>query len=329
LEVNGTKTGKALAIFNETGTTNDVLTASVSGATKFRITNAGNAVLAASSYLNFGATEGTSGYGIRDNGGTMQYKNSAGSWTNIGSGGSGSSNWQVNSGAVSPANLTYDVTLGATATASAKVVLASSLTRGMSVAVFNQTEASAIDVFTASASGATLFKMTQTGPQYVGAGRPTKTITLSPEYSGAVLSAFYGAGTDTNITGTMTSGAETTSGNGYRTYYDWTRTTATEHFYTVAVRATLPSDFDAWTTSNALQVDYRTGSATAGNSLVDIYVYNSGNATQITSSTNNAATSWSTATIDDSALDSGAAQDWDAANETAVIYLRLGSQSSN
>lgn len=40
-------------------------------------------------YLNWGSTSGTSGYGIRDNGGTMEFKNSGGAWTGFGSGGGG------------------------------------------------------------------------------------------------------------------------------------------------------------------------------------------------------------------------------------------------
>lgn len=40
-------------------------------------------------YLNFGILSGTTGYGFRDNGGTMEYKNSGGSWAAIGSGGGG------------------------------------------------------------------------------------------------------------------------------------------------------------------------------------------------------------------------------------------------
>ncbi len=44
-------------------------------------------VLLRNSYLNFGGeTIGSDGYGIRDNSGTLQFKNSAGSWTNFGSG---------------------------------------------------------------------------------------------------------------------------------------------------------------------------------------------------------------------------------------------------
>lgn len=38
---------------------------------------------AASSYLNWGTTQGTSGYGLRDSAGTIQVKNSGGSWANI------------------------------------------------------------------------------------------------------------------------------------------------------------------------------------------------------------------------------------------------------
>jgi hypothetical protein len=41
----------------------------------------GNLGAAASSYLNFGATTGDTGYGIRDNGGTIECKNSGGSWS--------------------------------------------------------------------------------------------------------------------------------------------------------------------------------------------------------------------------------------------------------
>ena len=44
---------------------------------------AGNIGLDASSYINFGDTDGTSGYGFRDNGGTVEYKNSGGSWSAV------------------------------------------------------------------------------------------------------------------------------------------------------------------------------------------------------------------------------------------------------
>jgi len=39
--------------------------------------------VAASGHVNFGATSGDSGYGIRDGAGTVQYKNSGGTWSNF------------------------------------------------------------------------------------------------------------------------------------------------------------------------------------------------------------------------------------------------------
>lgn len=57
----------------------------------FRPAVLGNNLFPASSYLSFGATAGTDGYGIRDNSGTMEYKNFGGAWTGIGSGGGGTS----------------------------------------------------------------------------------------------------------------------------------------------------------------------------------------------------------------------------------------------
>ena len=51
----------------------------------------GNLLLDGSSrYLNFGSVVGSSGYGFRDNAGTIEYSNSGGAWAGIGTGGGGS-----------------------------------------------------------------------------------------------------------------------------------------------------------------------------------------------------------------------------------------------
>jgi hypothetical protein len=50
-------------------------------------------LLDASQYLNFGSTTGSTGYGIRDNSGTIEYKNSGGAWAALGGGGGGSSTY--------------------------------------------------------------------------------------------------------------------------------------------------------------------------------------------------------------------------------------------
>lgn len=70
-------TGNVNAPIN-TGSTDQTKNASlgVNGLAVF-----GNAIMSGSSrYLNWGSTSGSSGYGLRDNGGTMEYKNSGGSW---------------------------------------------------------------------------------------------------------------------------------------------------------------------------------------------------------------------------------------------------------
>lgn len=207
------------------------------------------------------------------------------------------------------------------------LVIGSGWDRGLSVASASQLDSTV----TVGTSGNTFTFDPSSGPAYAGTARPAKTLILQPEYSGGTLTAFYGAGTDTNITGSMTADVETSSANSLRTYYQWLRTTdATQHFYTVAVRVTLPSDFSAWATSNALQVAYVTQSATNTVSDLDVRVYlESNSTTAVATSADNASTSWTTVTIDDSTLDDGSAPEWDAAGETAVMYLRMGSASSN
>ena len=78
----------SLAVFGRTSALGDILFAS-----------------GASQYVNFGvnlanettiaSTSGASGYGIRDNAGTMQFRNAGGQWTSIPSASSGFANMQV------------------------------------------------------------------------------------------------------------------------------------------------------------------------------------------------------------------------------------------
>jgi len=164
-----------------------------------------------------------------------------------------------------------------------------------------------------------------------GSGRRSRTIKLNAEYAGAVLTAFYGAGTDTSLTGSMTTDIEANATDLQRTYYQWVSTEATLQYYTVAVRITLPQDFSAWQTSNALQVDFVTENTTNTNNSLDVYVYlESDVTTAVASDTANASAEadvWTVVTIDDSVLDDAGAPEWDAAGETAVIYLRMGSKT--
>lgn len=62
-----------------------------------KLVQSNNVPVIFSGYSNFGTVGGDTGYGIRDNGGTMQFKNAAGVWTDFGSGGGGGggSTWAV------------------------------------------------------------------------------------------------------------------------------------------------------------------------------------------------------------------------------------------
>ena len=60
-------------------------------------------VLQSNGYINFGGTAGTGGYGIYDSGGTLQFKNSGGSWTAIGSGSGGGNQIKLSSTVISSA----------------------------------------------------------------------------------------------------------------------------------------------------------------------------------------------------------------------------------
>lgn len=74
----------------------------------------GNSIFSANSYLNWGTTSGSSGYGIRDNAGTVEFKNSGGSWASMqstiydycagGGCGSGSPAWASITGKPYPVN---------------------------------------------------------------------------------------------------------------------------------------------------------------------------------------------------------------------------------
>jgi len=87
------------------------------------------------------------------------------------------------------------------------------------------------------------------------------------------------------------------------------------------VKLTLPKDFTAFATSNAIQLQYITENISSSNCHVDLYVYKSGTADLIASSEDNAATSWSTITIDDSSLGS-----W-SAGDSLELYIKLNSKS--
>lgn len=171
------------------------------------------------------------------------------------------------------------------------------------------------------------------GPQYTGTARPATKITISPEYAGGTLSRFYGAGTENNYEGSMTSEIETTGSHDQRTYYEWSSAEADLNSYVVATRITLPSNFGGWADSDALKINFASESSNKENNILDVYVYLSSDSnTAVTSSINNASKTagvWDSITIDGSDLDDGSAPEWDEASKTAIIYLRMRSKDNN
>jgi hypothetical protein len=221
-----------------------------------------------------------------------------------------------------------DTIFGDTATSSAmRVRIGSNLTTGRASLVVNQSELT--DIFTASAAGTPVFAISSTGVRYMNTGRPTKTMTLSPEYPGAVLTASASA----SIVGTMVSDASP-SASAWRNYYEWNSSQTSLQDYTVAVRVTLPADFDTWATSNAIVINYNTELTTNNTNKFDVYIYNDTDTThQVvahqTGLKSSAEKTWTTTVIDDANIDDNTAPDWDAAGETAVIYLKMYSKDNN
>lgn len=151
----------------------------------------------------------------------------------------------------------------------------------------------------------------------------TRKIELHPIYSGGVITtSIRGAAASGSNTITITNGIDVVSYVG-RHYYDGTSAEATLNDSYVVLRTTLPKDFAAWATSNAIQIEYRTESALSSDCHVDVYIYKSGTGSVITNSDNNVNVNWSNITIDDSLLGS-----W-SPSDILEIYLKLESKNNN
>ena len=154
----------------------------------------------------------------------------------------------------------------------------------------------------------------------IGSGSRSKD--FHPEYPGAVwTTSLRGAAASGNNDGTKSTGQDVVS-YAARNYYEFTSSETSLQDHYIALRFTLPEDFGAWASSNAIQIEYRTGSDPSTNCHVDIYIYKSGTATLVASSENNAGTSWSTIIIDDSVLGS-----W-SSSDIMEIYLKLETRSN-
>jgi hypothetical protein len=223
--------GMAALIVNQTEA-QDIFTASASGTTRFTIDTdgnldiSGNIGLASGNYVNWGSVLGTSGYGFRDSGGTLQFKHDGGTWQDVGTGGAGGGGtlggyWDLSAGSISPYFPTTDVNIGDSATASAKVSIAGSLDRGMSALIINQSEDE--DIFTASASGTTRLHLTNAGDLDVyGSGNFGNTASIDDNITLQAYQNYADVGTDTTYTNYFrqrrTESALTANTSAYGTY---------------------------------------------------------------------------------------------------------------
>jgi len=219
--------------------------------------------------------------------------------------------------------------------------------KGKALVMLNETGDQ--NILVASSSGTTQFTLSRTGvvtigssgntfvfdsmsnpgltAMYNGGTRPAKRITLSPEFNGAVLTA----SNSSSITGTITSDSSPSAA--WRNYYKWVSSNTTLQDYSIAVRVTLPQDFSAWTTSNAIQISYYTNFTSTNENTLDVYIYNDTDTPNnyVYRTVNNVSTSaktWTTLTIDDTNIDDGTAPDWDAPGETAVFYFTMRSRGN-
>lgn len=149
----------------------------------------------------------------------------------------------------------------------------------------------------------------------------TRFVEIHPEYPGHVqTNSLRGAAASGNNTVTVTHSEDVTSHTG-RNYVEGTSAETSLQDKYIAIKFTIPDVFDAWATSNAIQIDYISESGISINCHVDVYIYKAGTEAVVASSEANASTTWDTITIDDSSLGS-----W-SAGDVMEIYLNLQSRN--
>lgn len=152
---------------------------------------------------------------------------------------------------------------------------------------------------------------------------PSRKIEIHPQYQGAIITnSLRGGSPSGNNIITISPIIDVVSYIGRHCYEGVSAQSSLQDCY-LAVRWTLPIDFNSWASSNAIQVEYKTGSALSSDCHVDIYIYKSGSSSLIFSSENNVNVNWSNISISGSSLGT-----W-VANDIIEIYLKFESRNSN
>lgn len=145
-------------------------------------------------------------------------------------------------------------------------------------------------------------------PLYRGNARPTRVLSMAPEYPGATFTAdgsnnngslssdFCSGSSRLNINSTVCTGS-----TDEHNYYQWTTTQGTAQDYDVYVRFKMPSDYDTGSMANLTAVAW--GTSTSNESAV-LSFYSPGSATACTTTSNLVTSSgaWSTPSVTASPL---------------------------
>lgn len=159
------------------------------------------------------------------------------------------------------------------------------------------------------------------GSTWIPMADASKTVTLSAEYAGAVLTA-----DGTSNTGAMTSDAESNHLQDNMNFYEWNSSETSLNDYDIRLRFTIPDDFDSWATT-AMTFNYLTEATGTTNNKIDFYVYEEGASSADAFDTDNAsatADTWTTATIAGSSL-----TDCNAVGETCMLIFRMYSANDS
>ena len=130
-------------------------------------------------------------------------------------------------------------------------------------------------------SGSNNVAISSSGFILSGNAQRSRTITLTPEYAGAVLDNGSGDPGYSSSVGTMTAGFDSSAsiGSSYgENYYLWTTSQSSAQSYDVVVRIPLPSDFSSFNGSTPISINTK---GTSGAS-VTAYLWDTGSVTSET-----------------------------------------------